>query len=1152
MKSPHDFTGKSLHPLKEKTVEGKFLELEGEKYYSIRNYDCMEDFFIAMVSPSDQWMYISSNGSLTAGRKNRDNALFPYYTVDKIHDYHGTTGSRTYLIVEKSGREYLWEPFLKQDVNLYNTERIIYKNLFGNKIRFQEINHDLALSFHYEWSISEEYGFVKSSGIYNLDPGKRKIRILDGIKNILPPGSGYAFQNEYSNLLDAYKKSELLKESGLGLFTLSSVPVDRPEPSEALNANTVFSLGTDFSAVLLSDKQLKKFLQGNKPETETDIRASRGYYSVYLEPELNSGQELKWMFVADVNLDAVRIWKLHDQILDRPGFSEKIRNDLKITTEKLKKIISAADGMQVTECEMCTSRHSFNSLYNAMRGGIFFQNYQIDKSDLQKYIGQINPFIAEQFRKKISILHEPLTRSFLINWAKDVENADLQRIVYEYLPLGFSRRHGDPSRPWNHFSLPGKEENGTGNYHYEGNWRDIFQNWEALAWSFPAYTDGMITRFLNASTADGYNPYRITREGIDWECPDPESPWAFIGYWGDHQIIYLLKLLEFQKKVNPGKLTELLESDFFVYANLPYRIRSYKEIVDDPHNTIVFDSGLSNRLRSEMSSRGADAILLRNVSNDELHRVNLVEKILVTFLTKISNFIPDAGIWLNTQRPEWNDANNALVGNGSSMVTVYYLKRFVSFWIKEFQKHTDSGFSISAEVIDLFEEINSILLSEESNLQQGFTPATRKGIADKLGKAHENYRNRIYNNSFSGTRQPFSGKKLLDFLFLAERFLESSIRNNKRKDGLYHSYNLVKFTNSEIRIRHLYEMLEGQVAALSSGILAPEEALQLLDSLKRSAIYREDQYSYMLYPNRELTRFMDKGRIDESELSGSGFLKFLMEKKDESVVRKSKKGVYFHPSFRNASMLKERLEEIRAEYPDKLTENEKTKILELYEKTFDHASFTGRSGTFFGYEGLGSIYWHMVSKLLLAVQECFFTATDERARAEITGRLTEHYYEIKAGIGLNKPPELYGAFPFDAYSHTPEGSGVKQPGLTGQVKEDVISRFGEMGIRIQEGRIQFDPALLNRQEFRKEKGLLWYYNIDGRPESLTVDKGSLAYTYCQVPVILSAGDKDEIRLWLKEGKTEKVGGRVLPLRISKMILNRTGQIEKLEISIAFR
>ena len=33
------------------------------------------------------------------------------------------------------------------------------------------------------------------------------------------------------------------------------------------------------------------------------------------------------------------------------------------------------------------------------------------------------------------------------------------------------------------------------------------------------------------------------------------------------------------------------------------------------------------------------------------------------------------GIWMNTQRPEWNDANNALVGHGISVVTLGYLRR---------------------------------------------------------------------------------------------------------------------------------------------------------------------------------------------------------------------------------------------------------------------------------------------------------------------------------------------------------------------------------------------------------------------------------------------------------------------------------------------
>ena len=88
---------------------------------------------------------------------------------------------------------------------------------------------------------------------------------------------------------------------------------------------------------------------------------------------------------------------------------------------------------------------------------------------------------------------------------------------------------------------------------YQGNWRDIFQNWEALAHAYPEFIEGMIYKFLNATTFDGYNPYRVTKDGFDWETIEPDNPRAYIGYWGDHQIIYLLKFLECEKHF-PEKL----------------------------------------------------------------------------------------------------------------------------------------------------------------------------------------------------------------------------------------------------------------------------------------------------------------------------------------------------------------------------------------------------------------------------------------------------------------------------------------------------------------------------------------------------------------------------------------------------------------------
>ena len=69
-----------------------------------------------------------------------------------------------------------------------------------------------------------------------------------------------------------------------------------------------------------------------------------------------------------------------------------------------------------------------------------------------------------------------------------------------------------------------------------------------------------------------------------------------------------------------------------------------------------------------------------------------------------------------------------------------------------------------------------------------------------------------------------------------------------------------------------------------------------------------------------------------------------------------------------------------------LVKRESGQVLGLYERLFDHQSFTGRSGTFFAYEGLGSIYWHMVSKLLLAVQETFFRQRAHRGISRRAGK----------------------------------------------------------------------------------------------------------------------------------------------------------------------
>ncbi|MEN8812245.1 MAG: hypothetical protein ABF277_02935, partial [Candidatus Arcticimaribacter sp.] len=232
-----------------------------------------------------------------------------------------------------------------------------------------------------------------------------------------------------------------------------------------------------------------------------------------------------------------------------------------------------------------------------------------------------------------------------------------------------------------------------------------------------------------------------------------------------------------------------------------------------------------------------------------------------------------------------------------------------------------------------------------------------------------------------------------------------------------------------------------------------------------------------------------------------------------------------------------------------LVDTDSDLILSIFEEVFNHKAFTGRSGTFYGYEGLGSIYWHMVSKLALAGFEVVNQAIINGEDQAITAQLRKHYYEIVAGIGAHKSPEDYGAFPSDPYSHTPGGKGAQQPGMTGQVKEDILSRFGELGVRIQQGEIHFDPALLNENEFLNEAKTFSYYNLIGERKELELSKDSLVFTYCQVPVVYKKATESKITISYTDGRQKTLGGQGLDKETTAQLFARNNTIEKIEVEI---
>jgi len=1131
-------------------VTGEFVDRHGERFYAIRNVDRMPPFFISVISSDDHWLFVSSTGGLTAGRVSPETALFPYTTVDRIHDSTNHTGSVTLFRVLVDGSWLDWDPFSAMQNGRYRKTRNLYKNLLGNKLCFEEINHDLGLAFRYTWLTSDNYGFVRDCELESLSSHPVQVEMLDGFRNLLPAGTPRFTQTNSSNLVDAYKWTEYDRDSGLALFTLYSGITDRAEPCESLKANVAYCLGLDKPEALISAEQLQKFRHGLALEEEHLKRGIRGAFLVTTKLMLEPHATQAWQIVANTEQTQAEVVELRRDLNDRGTLADAIRQSIERGSDRLARIMASGDGFQAAAEENVTAHHYSNVLFNILRGGVFSDGYQVSARDLKRTIRAFNRPVYDNHRSFLEGLPEQLTASALLRAVGETSDTQLERLVYEYLPITFGRRHGDPSRPWNQFAIRLRDSSGNPLLSYEGNWRDVFQNWEALAFSFPEFVESMIAKFVNASTMDGYNPYRITKEGIDWEVEDPEDPWSYIGYWGDHQIIYLQKLLELSRQFHPERLGALLRQPIYGYANVPYRICSFEALLADPKSTVDYDEELAGRIDQRLETLGADGKLVLDADN-HVYQVNLLEKLLVPVLSKLGNLVVDGGIWMNTQRPEWNDANNALVGHGLSMVTLYYLRRHVRF-LDELVSGEDVASDLSIEVAEWLNDTAAALSRLVPTLGDGpIGPEARLESLTELGEAASRYRERVYRQEgFSGkTEQPVS---VIRALFAdALEVIDHSIAANRRDDGLYHAYNLLERSEDGIRIERLYPMLEGQVSALSAGSIPPEEAVDVLEALFRSTVYRADQQSFMLYPDRELPSFLEKNRIAPERIDDIPLLRRLLDEGDTRLVLRDGDGCYrFNPEFVNESDLEFRLDELAGEYDDDL-EIARGPIKTLYEDVFNHQAFTGRSGTMFGFEGLGCVYWHMVSKLLLAVQENFFRALDTGADADTLQQLGKLYYRVRKGIGFNKSPSEFGAFPPDPYSHTPKHSGARQPGMTGQVKEEVLTRFGELGVRVSEGCVRFEPRLLRAREFTAGQHSFRYLDVDGEWQELTAPRQSLVFTWCQVPIVytLSDGGRDAGTATLEDGTTLPLPDLSLSSAHSAAIFERSGLIRRVDVSI---
>ena len=208
------------------TMDYNFQDIEGERFICINALETIPTFFVSMISAQDHWFFTATNGALSAGRGSPGNSLFPYYTVDKIINNSNCTGPQTLIKVADK----VWEPFKSSSERIFCIGRKIYKSINGDTLIFEEVNHDLNLTFSYTWSTSEKYGFIRRSKLVNSSDSAVEITIIDGLSDFLASGVDDRTHLAYSCLTDAYKVSELEASNQLLVHRMVASLVDEAIP----------------------------------------------------------------------------------------------------------------------------------------------------------------------------------------------------------------------------------------------------------------------------------------------------------------------------------------------------------------------------------------------------------------------------------------------------------------------------------------------------------------------------------------------------------------------------------------------------------------------------------------------------------------------------------------------------------------------------------------------------------------------------------------------------------------------------------------------------------------------------------------------------------------------------------------------------------
>lgn len=706
---------------------GKY-KLEGEQF-RIENYEKQPAFSsflpgLAGVRGIPLWVFYTNRGQgiNSFGVHNKGNAIMEFNPANTAYENTAIKGFRTFL--RKDGEFY--EPF-----GSYNEESTRIMSMEKNRLIIEEECKNLGLTMKVTYFVlpSESIGaLVRKVEITNVSGKPAMVEGIDGIPKIIPYGVQNTMYKEMSNLFKSYTEIKNIENKAY-YINMRGAAGDSAEVGETYGG---------YFCCTVQDGELKELIYDPDVVFGHDtslavpvVFRNEGIAGVKAEKQCFANKYPCGFLPIETTLAAGETFSFATYI----GFAGTI-SQLNRTT----KLFCEEGYTDRKEQEAVAIAKELVSDVGTSTADKVFDQY-VEQCYLDNFLRGGYPYVFE--------------------------NAENNAVVHL-----FSRKHGDPERDYNYFSIAG-EYFSQGN----GNFRDVCQNRRSDVFFKPAIGDFNVWSFFNYVQMDGYNPLEIrpctfkvipekreeavaliraqvagdatpvvnlldrnftpgqicgalAENGLQVEneetlvagilglCREYLEAGYNEGYWSDHWN-YLMDLVENYLLIYPDKKKELL------LGRKDYRFYDSVGLVRPRRETYVLNNGKvrqygainhSHEKESRLGYRAGGTNWLKDINGNEI-TTTLLGKMLTLAVNKFLLLDQDGmGIEMEGGRPGWNDAMNGLPGLfGSGMPETMELVRLLSFLCDSFaNKDITGNITLPKELAVLIRRLAAILEKKES------------------------------------------------------------------------------------------------------------------------------------------------------------------------------------------------------------------------------------------------------------------------------------------------------------------------------------------------------------------------------------------------------------------------------------------------------